>query len=97
MAKISELATNLKEPGIVALFLCFLCKECLVNKDLLNYGHRCIDPNASVVSSAASIYFSPSDCNGTTVCKRGTHARNTIMEESVPLPRHDICQDGTSA
>ena len=60
--KISELAVNLKEPGIVPLFLCFLYKESIITQHQMDHT----DPRASVVTTATSMYFAPSNCSGTT-------------------------------
>ena len=60
--KISELTVNLKEPGIVPLFLRFLYKESIITQHQMDHT----DPKALVVTTATSMYFAPSDCSGTT-------------------------------
>jgi hypothetical protein len=60
--KFCKLTINLKDPGIVPLFLCFLHSEGIVTKHRMDH----LDPKVSVVSSATSKYFAPSDCSGTT-------------------------------
>ena len=60
-ARISKLAVNLKEPGIVPLFLHFLYKESIITQCQMDHT----DPKASVVTIATSMYFAPSDCSGT--------------------------------
>jgi hypothetical protein len=60
--KFCKLAVNLKDPGIVPLFLHFLHSEGIVTKHQMDR----LDPKVSVVSSATSKYFAPSDHSGTT-------------------------------
>src|SRR6266852_4486511 len=67
--KLSTLATNFNTPGISALFHVFLCREHLVNEDRLNLDDL-MEPKVSVVMSATSVYFAPSDCSGITGFKR---------------------------
>ena len=60
--KISELTVNLKEPRIIPLFLHFLYKESIITQRQMDHT----DPKASVVTTATSMYFVPSDRSGTT-------------------------------
>ena len=60
--KISKLTVNLKEPGIVPLFLHFLYKESIITQRQMDST----DPKVSVVTTATSMYFAPSNRSGTT-------------------------------
>jgi hypothetical protein len=67
--RLSTFAASLNNPEISALFLDFLDRQHLLNENLLNLGHL-MDPKVSVVRSATSIYFAPSDRSGITGSKR---------------------------
>ncbi len=68
--RLSKLVNGLNDPEIVAHFHHFLGQQDLVNKDQLEYSDRHKDPNMSVVGSATSTYFAPSDWCGITGVKR---------------------------
>ena len=81
--KISELAVNLKEPGIVPLFLRFLYKEFIITQRQMDRT----DPKVSVVTTATSMYFVPSDCSGTTgYTKELIHAMTSYRKK---FPHYD--------
>ena len=81
--KISELAVNLKEPGIVPLFLHFLYKESIITQCQMDRT----DPKASVVTTATSMYFAPSDRSGTTgYMKELIHATTSYRKK---FPHYD--------
>jgi hypothetical protein len=79
---LSTFAASLRDPGIVDLFHHFLCGQGLVNKFV---RHR-IDPKLSVVNCATSIFFAPSDRNGTTGHKELMRATPSWRNNS---PRYD--------
>jgi hypothetical protein len=79
---LSAFATSLHDPGVVDLFHRFLCGQGLVDKFV---RHR-IDSKVSVVNSATSIYFAPSDRNGTTGHKELMRATPSWRNIS---PRYD--------
>ncbi len=68
--RLSELINGLNDLKIITHFHHFLGQQDLVNKDQLEYSNCHKDPNVSVVSSATSIYFAPSDQCGITEVKR---------------------------
>src|SRR6266436_7354307 len=68
--RLFELVNSLNDPKIIAHFHHFLGQQDLVNKDQMEYSDHHKDPNVSVVSSATSTYFAPSDWCGITGVKR---------------------------
>ncbi len=68
--RLFELVNSLNDPKIIAHFHHFLGQQDLVNKDQMEYSDHHKDPNVSVVSSATSTYFAPSNQCGITGVKR---------------------------
>ena len=82
----SKLTINIDAPEIGPLFLQFLHMYDLVNKRLLDSGHRTEDLKVMIVRSATCVYFPLSDCNGIAPKREILHATPSWRNS---LPCHD--------
>ena len=85
--KLSTFAAGFNDPGIIDLFFRFLHGHRRIDQRLLNRHRHHIDPKMSVVSSASSVYFAPSDRSGITGCKRELMRATPSWRKS--SPRYD--------